>query len=72
LVDPFKYKDSDLPFDAKNPLIKEKNTVILKSYEEQLLRVDKELMEIDKKLNLLKIINPINQPSEKLKFISSE
>jgi hypothetical protein len=44
----------------------------LKSYEEQLLRVDKELMEIDKKLNILKIINPINQPSEKLKFISSE
>jgi bifunctional ADP-heptose synthase (sugar kinase/adenylyltransferase) len=60
-----------LPFDLKNPLIKEKNTVILKSYEEQLLKVDKEIIEIDKKLNILKLITPKNQASEKLKFINS-
>lgn len=71
LIDPFKYKENDLPFDQKNPLIKEKNTVILKSYETQLLRIDKELMDIDKKLNILKIITPKNIQSEKLKFISS-
>jgi hypothetical protein len=72
LVDPFKYKDNDLPFDLKNPLIKEKNTVILKSYEEQLLRIDRELMDIDKKLNILRLITPKNQQSERLKFINSE
>lgn len=72
LIDPFKYKDNDLPYDKKNPLIKEKNTVILKSYEEQLLRVDKALMDIDKKLNILKLITPKNIQTEKLKFISSK
>ncbi len=72
LVDPFKYKDSDLPIDLKNPLLREKNIVILKSYEDQLLRIDKEIMEIDKKLNILKIITPKNISSERLKFIESE
>lgn len=71
LIDPFKYKENDLPFDQKNPLIKEKNMVILKSYETQLLKIDKELMEIDKKLNILKLITPKNQQSEKLKFVNS-
>lgn len=71
LVDPFKYKDSDLPFDVWNALLKEKNTVILKWYEEQLLKLDKEIMDIDKKLNILKIITPKNIPSERLKFINS-
>lgn len=71
LIDPFKYKENDLPFDQKNPLIKEKNVVILKSYETQLLKIDKELMEIDKRLNIWKIIAPKNIQSEKLKFITS-
>lgn len=71
LVDPFKYKDSDLPFDVGNALLKEKNTVILKWYEEQLIKLDKEIMDIDKKLNILKIITPKNIPSERLKFINS-
>jgi len=69
LVDPFKYKDSDLPIDLKNPLLREKNIVILKSYEDQLLRIDKEIMWIDKKLNILKIITPKNILSEKIKFV---
>jgi len=71
-VDPFKYKEHDLPFNAKNPLLKEKNIAILKGHEEQLLKLDKEIMEIDKKLNILKIITPKNISSEKLKFIESK
>ncbi|MGE4443708.1 MAG: tyrosine/phenylalanine carboxypeptidase domain-containing protein [Candidatus Altimarinota bacterium] len=72
LVDPFKYKESDLPYNSKNPLLKEKNIAILKGYEEQLLKLDKEIMDIDKKLNILKIITPKNISSEKLKFIESK
>ncbi len=72
LVDPFKYKESDLPYNSKNPLLKEKNIAILKWYEEQLLKLDKEIMDIDKKLNILKIITPKNISSEKLKFIESK
>lgn len=71
LIDPFKYKENDLPIDS-NPLIKEKNTVILKGYSEQLLKLDKEIVEIDKKLNILKIFTPKNIPSERLKFINSQ
>ncbi len=52
LVDPFKYKESDLPYNSKNPLLKEKNIAILKWYEEQLLKLDKEIMNINKKLNI--------------------
>lgn len=72
LIDPFKYKDWDLPYDLKNPLLKEKNIVILKSYEEQLINLDKTLQEIDKKLNILKIITPKNLSQEKIKFIESK
>lgn len=72
LIDPFKYKENELPFDTKNPLLKEKNVVILKGYEEQLLKIDKSLMEVDKKLNILKIITPINLEGERLKFVESK
>ncbi len=72
LVDPFKYKDWDLPLNSENVNIKEKNIVILKWYEELLLKVDKKLMEIDKKINLLKILSPKNVASERLKFIQSQ
>lgn len=69
LIDPFKYKENDMPFDTKNPLLKERNIVILKWYEEQLLKLDKDLMTIDKKLNILKYIAPKNLESERLKFV---
>ncbi len=72
LIDPFKYKDNELPKDLKNPILKEKNIVILKSYEDQLLKIDKEIMSVDKKLNILKIITPKNILSERLKFIESK
>lgn len=72
LVDPFKYKESDLPFDIKNSMVKEKNIVILKWYEEQLLKLDKTLVDIDKKLNILKIIAPKNLSQERLKFVESK
>lgn len=72
LIDPFKYKDWDLPYDTKNPLLKEKNIVILKSYESQLLNLDKILIDIDRKLNILKIVTPNNLSQEKIKFIESQ
>lgn len=72
LVDPYKYREKDLPFDINNPIIKEKNTVILKNYEEQLLKIDKEIMAIDKKLSILKIITPKNTLPERIKFIESK
>lgn len=72
LVDPFKYKDNELPFNLKNPLLKEKNIVILKSYEEQLMNIDRQIMSIDKKMNILKIITPKNIVSERMKFIESQ
>lgn len=71
LIDPFKYKEHDLPID-NHPFIKEKNTVILKWHQEQLMKLDKEIVEIDKKLNILKIITPKNIPSEMLKFVHSQ
>lgn len=71
LIDPFKYRENDLPFDPKNPILKEKNIVILKWYHENLLKIDKQIVDIDKKLNILKIITPKNIESEKLKFINS-
>ncbi len=72
LVDPFKYKDGDLPLNTNNVNVKEKNIVILKWYEESLIKIDKQLVEIDKKINLLKIISPRNVASERLKFIQSQ
>lgn len=73
LIDPFKYKKWDLPIDidtTKN--IKEKNIAITKWYEEQLIRIDKELMKIDSKLLILKYITPKNLAKEKIKFIKSK
>lgn len=72
LIDPFKYKDGDLPFDPNNKNVKDKNIVILKGYEEVLWKIDKKLIDIDKKINILKIIAPKNVASERLKFIQSE
>lgn len=71
IVDPYKYKDWDLPQDPDNNLLKAKNIVFLKWYEEHLLKLDKTLMITNKKLNLWKITNPINFVSEKNKFIDS-
>ncbi len=72
LIDPFKYKQWDLPTDFSNKLIKEKNIVFLKWYEESLLKIDKELISIDKQVNLYRITTPNNIQTEKVKFIESE
>jgi len=50
----------------------EKNTAILKGHNEQLIRIDKILMDIDRKLLILKYITPKNSLKEKLKFINSK
>lgn len=72
LVDPFKYNKNDLPIDTKNPMLKERNIVILTWYKEQLLKIDEDIHIIDRRLNLLKILTPKNTTSEKLKFIESK
>lgn len=72
LIDPFKYKVWDLPYDVENKkTLKEKNIVILKWYEEQLLKIDSKIMSIDRKLNILKFITPKNLQAERMRFINS-
>jgi len=73
LIDPFKYKKGELPINVDLSDLKvEKNTAILKWHNEQLLRIDKSLMDIDKKLLILKFITPKNLLKEKHKFINSK
>lgn len=70
LIDPFKYKDQDLPIDS-SPIVVKKNVAILKWYEDQLIKIDKALVEVDKKLNILKFITPNNIQTEKVKFVNA-
>lgn len=73
LIDPTKYKKWELPVDIDSIEIKsQKNTAILKWYIEQLERIDKDIMKIDRKLSLLKFITPKNILKEKIKFINSK
>lgn len=72
LYDPFKYKKWELPFWSELTWKKLKNIAINKSYKEQLDKIDKTLIAVDKKLNILKAITPFNIEGEKEKFIHSE
>lgn len=71
LVDPFKYKKWELPIWDVTNIVKWKNEAINKNYKEQLLKLDKELLSIDKKLLILKYFTPKNLKQEKEKFIAS-
>ncbi|MDD3646384.1 MAG: DUF1704 domain-containing protein [Candidatus Gracilibacteria bacterium] len=71
LIDPFKYKKGELPHSDVTNLIKGKNEAIRKNYTEQLIKIDNELINIDKKLIILKHFTPINLLEEKEKFIKS-
>lgn len=66
-IDPYKYKKWDSPeyFDFES---NSKNNIIKKNYQIRLSKIDKELMDIDKRLNILKKIVPINLFEEKVKF----
>lgn len=73
LYDPFKYKKGEIPlWTADLSWKKTKNIAINKSYKEQLDKIDKMLIGVDKKLNILKVITPINIEREKEKFITSK
>ena len=72
LLDPYKYKKWELPvWDIWN-VVKWKNTAIRKNQEEQLKKLDKALIWIDKKLLILKYFWPTNLQEEKKKFIESK
>ena len=72
LIDPFKYKKSELPVSYDQDYKKTINWALRKNYEKQLKKIDEELTEIDKKLLILKNITPINIKEEKEKFIKSK
>jgi alpha-L-glutamate ligase-like protein len=69
LIDPFKYKKGENPILLDTYEWKGKNTAISKIHESQLLALDEALMKIDKKLLILKYLNPTNVVSERQKFI---
>ena len=70
LIDPNKYKKGELPSDYD--INKEKNIVITKNYEHQLLRIDKALIGADKKLMILKYLTPNNLIQEKINYINKK
>lgn len=72
LVDPFKYRKWELPVSADNEALKGKNTAVHKRYLDQLTSLDKDLIDIDKKLVILSKITPNNLVEEKQKFIEAK
>ncbi len=72
LIDPFKYRKWELPISEDNDALKGKNTAIHKRYLDQLAALDKDLIDIDKKLVILSKITPNNLAEEKQKFIESK
>jgi hypothetical protein len=72
LIDPFKYKKGELPFNKDDEYAKTTNIALKRNYEKQLKKIDEELISIDKKLLILKHITPTNLASEKKKFIESK
>jgi hypothetical protein len=71
LIDPFKYKKWELPIWEEIEEIW-KNIAIKKNYEKILKNIDSSLVEIDKKLLILKYFTPKNLAEEKQKFIESD
>jgi len=72
LIDPYKYKKWELPISEVDKIVKWKNVAIKRNQQEQLKKLDKALIWIDKKLLILKYFSPINLISEKQKFIESK
>jgi len=72
LIDPFKYRKWELPVSEDNDALKWKNTAIHKRYLDQLEQLDKDLINIDKKLVILSKITPHNLLAEKQKFIEAK
>ncbi len=72
LIDPYKYRKWEIPVSWDFTFLKGKNSAINKTHEEQINKIDKALISIDKKLLILKYLNPINSEEEKQKFIASD
>ncbi len=72
LIDPFKYKKSEWPRITELEIGKSKNTAIVWVYTKQLQDLDKKLMNIEKKLLILKYIRPVNIATEKHIFIEKK
>lgn len=72
LIDPFKYKKWENPILHSMNQEKGKNIAITKSNESQLLSIDKALMDIDKKLLILKYLTPTNLEEQKQIFIEKK
>ena len=72
LIDPYKYKKWELPVSEVDKIVKWKNVAIKRNQQEQLKKLDKALIWIDKKLLILKYFSPVNLISEKQKFIESK
>jgi len=72
LIDPFKYKKWENPILRDLSVGKWKNTAITKSNQSQLIAIDKALMGIDKKLLILKYLNPTNTEEQKQIFIEKK
>lgn len=72
LIDPFKYKKWELPISSIWLNFKLKNIAIERNYKEQLSKIDAEIINIDRKLNILKYFTPLNASKERKKFIQSK
>gem|GEM_PF-1186695 len=72
LLDPFKYRENDIPGNIKNSPEKEKNILIVKNYKEQLKKIDEELAEISKHIHIIKTITPRNISSQQELFIQKK
>ena len=70
-IDPYKYKKWENPYLATLQS-KQINSLISESQSAILLDIDKKLRDIDKKLPILSIFNPINIQEEKQKFIDAQ
>jgi len=69
LVDPFKYKKWETPFLQSARNLSVSNTAITSIHQSQLLALDKKLVNIDKKLLILKYVTPTNLEEQKQIFI---
>ncbi len=72
LIDPFKYKKWETPILPEINTLKNINTAIKKTQEEQILSIDERLFKIDKKLLILKYITPTNLREQKQIFIEKK
>lgn len=72
LIDPFKYKKWETPLLPNAEEKKWSNTAIIKTHESQLIALDTALMDIDKKIVILKHLTPTNLEEQQQIFVSKK